>query len=189
MKKREVSWHKTYRYRALQEALLFVGVKEHPAGSNRGPVVVRRGFVGGIDEWCRRAAGVLGYPWCAAFVCAMFSDQGMPIPEPRRASVGYLEQWAAKVGELVNLKKDRPKRGDLICYRFDSDDWPDHIGIIDKVRGIRWAGRRFVGYVKTVEGNTSAGNDANGGQVQIRYRWCSGREKFIRIPGPFVAAS
>jgi len=165
------------RHRALARATLFLGVKEYPAGSNRGPDTYRAGKIGGIDNWCRRANGLVGYPWCSAFACAMFSDVGRPIPDPRRASVGFLEAWAAKFGYLVV----RPFRGDLVCYRFDSDNWPDHIGFVERVLAVRWRSRRFVGWVKTIEGNTSHGNDANGGQVQRRYRWLDGRQKFIRV--------
>ena len=85
--------------------------------------------------------------------------------------------WAANVGKLV----DRPMRGDLVCYRFDADNWPDHVGIIDRVLVVRWSGGQFVGLARTIEGNTSAGNDANGGQVQIRYRWLAANAKFIRL--------
>jgi len=167
---------------ALRRALKFVGVKEHPPGSNRGPDIYRDGKIGGIDNWCMRANGLVGYPWCSAFVCGMYSDVGCKIPEPRKASVGFFLDWARKIGMTVT----HPRRGDLICYRFDSDNWPDHIGIIVKVRAVRWRKGKFVGYVKTVEGNTSAGNDANGGQVQIRNRWLDGRCAFIRISCPEI---
>lgn len=93
--------------------------------------------------------------------------------------MGFLETWAARVGSLLK-PGTRPRRGDWICYRFDADDWPDHIGIVDRVFAIGWAGRYAFGRVRTVEGNTSPGNDANGGQVQIRYRDVR-RVKFIRL--------
>jgi hypothetical protein len=109
--------------RIVARAKQFVGVKEQPPGTNRGPYLPK--LKGGIDDWCRRANGQVGYPWCSAFACAMSEDSGYRIPDPRRASVGFLEAWAASVG--------------------------------------------------------TAGDDANGGQVQIRYRWCSGRERFIRL--------
>lgn len=155
---------------ALEQARLYVGVKEHPAGTNRGPH---------IDRWCRWANGLTGYPWCAAFMNGVFIESaGLALPPPKRASVGFLEAWAASVGALLPVGK-RPAKGDLICYRFDADNWPDHIGIVDQV--IQWDSRR--GYVvRTIEGNTSAGNDANGGQVQIRYRRVvPSRVRFIRV--------
>jgi hypothetical protein len=159
------------RVKALAQAKLYVGTKEHPASSNRGPH---------IDRWCRWANGLVGYPWCAAFACGMVREiSGLVVPEPRRASVGFLEQWAEDVGSLVKPgTKVRP--GDLVCYRFDSDDWPDHIGFVDRVFEQKWRGEFFYGSLRTVEGNTSAEDDANGGEVEIRFR-SNVRMKFIRL--------
>jgi len=156
------------RVKALAQAKLYIGVKEHPSGSNRGPH---------IDRWEHWANGQTGYPWCSAFACGMFREvAGLVVPDPRRASVGFLEAWAKEVGDLVPPGV-RPRSGDLVCYRFDADNWPDHIGFVDKV--IEW-GDELDYSIRTVEGNTSAGNDANGGQVQIRYR--DGiRCRFVRI--------
>lgn len=167
--KRALLRTRTVRVQALEQARLYVGVREQPSGSNRGPH---------IDRWCRWANGLVGYPWCAAFVCGMYREAcGLIVPEPRRASVGFLQAWANEVGALLPAGK-RPARGDLVCYRFDSDNWPDHIGIVDRCP--RWG--RYRGYVRTIEGNTSAGNDANGGQVQVRYREIAvSRVRFIRL--------
>jgi hypothetical protein len=76
----------------------------------------------------------------------------------------------------------RPFRGELVCYRFDADNWPDHVGNVERVLALGWRDKTFAGYVKTIEGNTSAGNNANGGEVQRRYRWVN-RCSFVRIPG------
>jgi hypothetical protein len=167
--------------KALTYGRLFLGVKEHPAGSNHGPDVYRRDkkgrkWKGGIDYWCYKANGIRGgYPWCSAFAAYCFEIAGRKIGDARRASVGFLEAWGAARGYEVK----RPYRGDLVCYKFDSDNWPDHIGIVDKVIALPRGGRPF--FIRALEGNTSAGNDANGGQVQLRYRWAS-RCKFVRIP-------
>ncbi len=161
--------------RAMQRALEFVGVKEHPPGSNEGPYNPKK--KGGITSWQIRTNGTHGYPWCSAFLCSMLLDVGFVVTEPRKAAVGFFEQWAVRLGYIVV----RPRRGDIVCYRFDSDNWPDHIGFVVRVLALRWRGGKFVGWIKTVEGNTASGNDANGGQVQIRYRWCDGRQKFARI--------
>lgn len=159
------------RVRALSKARTYVGVHERPAGSNRGPE---------IDRWCRWANGLVGYPWCAAFACGMVREAcGLIVPTPKRASVGFLEAWAAEVGSVLKAGT-RPRRGDWICYRFDSDNWPDHIGLVDRVLAVEWDGRWFTGAVRTIEGNTAAGDDANGGQVQVRYR-SNVRAAFIRL--------
>lgn len=162
---------KPVRVKALAQARLYLGVKEHPSNSNRGPH---------IDRWEKWANGQTGYPWCAAFACGMVREvAGLVVPEPRRASVGFLEQWAKEVGSLVKPgTKVRP--GDLVCYRFDADNWPDHIGYVEKVLSQEWRGQYFYGSVQTIEGNTSAGNDANGGEVQRRFR-SDVRMTFIRL--------
>lgn len=158
------------RIAAVNRAKQFVGVKEHPPGSNRGPQ---------IDKWQRRTNGVVGYPWCAAFVWCMFDDVGKRIPVPLPALVESWEKWADQTGKQVT----RPFRGDVVCFDWDRNDWSDHIGFVDKVLALRWSGKRFVGFIRTVEGNTAAGNDSNGGQVQIRWRWVNDKTRFVRVPG------
>ena len=168
---------KPCRIRALEKSATYLGVKEHPAHSNRGP---------DIDRWCKWANGLTGYPWCAAFACGMVREAcGLVVPTPKRASVGFLEEWAREVGSVLK-PGTRPRRGDWICYRFDSDSWPDHIGLVTKVVEVDWQGRYFTGAVKTIEGNTSAGDDANGGEVQARYR-SNVRAAFIRIDAKKLA--
>lgn len=157
------------REAALRRALSYVGVKENPPGSNRGVL---------IDRWLR-SAGINvppGAPWCMAFVHAMYAYFGVTLGG--YASVGFFEEWARKNGELVT----RPFRGDIVCYDWGSDGWPDHVGIVVRVLALRWRNRVFAGYVKTVEGNTAVGNDSNGGEVMIRRRWV-GSCKFVRVKG------
>ncbi len=162
---------KPVRVKALAQSKLYVGTKEHPAGSNRGPH---------IDRWEKWANGLTGYPWCSAFVCGMVREvSGLVVPEPKRASVGFLEAWAEDVGSLVR-PGSRVRSGDLVVYRFDSDNWPDHIGFVDRVFEQEWRGQFFYGSVRTVEGNTSAEDDANGGEVEIRFR-SEVRMTFVRL--------
>ena len=150
----------TFRERALRLALRDIGVSEDPPRSNSGPRV--RKYLA--------AAGINGpAPWCMAFVNYMYEKAGRPIVHPNEASVGFFEDWARKQGYLVEV----PERGDIVCYRFDADNWPDHVGIVEEVKGSR---------IATVEGNTSLSNDANGGMVMRRNRVIS-RCRFVRIPG------
>ena len=166
----------TYREQALRIALREVGAKETPAGSNWGARVAQYLAAAGIKSPA---------PWCAAFVTWCFQRAGMTITTPGPASVENWEQWAAKAGYIAA----RPLRADLVCYDWNADNWYDHIGFVVKVLALRWKGTAFVGWVKTVEGNTSVGNDSNGGEVMIRYRWIS-NAKFVRIPGaPTAPAS
>lgn len=159
----------TVREKALRAAIGEVGVKEHPPGSNSGPRVKEY-------QAATSLAGT-GWPWCMAFVCWCYKQAGHKLPYPS-ASVGLFLDWATKVGDVVT----RPLRGDLVCYRFDADNWPDHVGIVERVLAVRWQGKVFAGWVRTIEGNTAFGDDANGGQVQRRTRWHS-RCSYVRIEG------
>lgn len=156
------------RMKALEVAQRFVGVRENPPGSNWGFWVGK--FLGSAG-WTKPA------PWCAAFVCYCYEVAGRPLTFPNRASVGFFENWLDKHGYIV----DRPLKGDVVCYRFDSDNWPDHIGIVERVLAIRWRDRKFVGWIQVIEGNTSLTNQADGGRVMRRRRWAN-RCVFGRIP-------
>lgn len=164
-----------WRSKIVDHAKIYVGVKEEPPGSNLGPQHPPYAHI--IEKWQTWANGVTGYPWCAAFVCGVIREvTNLVVPEPRRASVEYFLLWAGKVGAVVA----RPFRGDIVCYDWNADNWYDHIGFVDRVLAVRFLGGRFVGTIRTVEGNTSSGSDSNGGQVQIRYRTAQ-RCKFIRL--------
>jgi len=145
---------------ALRRAARHVGVKEDPPNSNSGPL---------IRKWLKRAGITTPAPWCMAFLYSMLCEVGVELDYPNKASVGFFEEWARKNGRIVDV----PQRGDLVCYRFDADNWPDHVGIVEKVGG---------SYIYTIEGNTSLGDDANGGMVMRRRRLIS-RCSFVRIPG------
>lgn len=150
----------TYRAQALANAKRHLGVRESPPNSNRGPEVTK---------WLRRAGINTPAPWCMAFIWCMFDDAGLRLEYPNKASVGFFEDWGRKNGYLVT----DPRPGDVVCYRFDRDNWPDHVGIIDKV---------YPTYLDVIEGNTAVGNDANGGMV-MRRRRNKTRCKFVRVAG------
>lgn len=160
------------RLKALQAGVAELGEKEHPAGSNWSPRIREYLSAAGLNY-----PTPPGVPWCMAFVCWCYKHAGHALPYPT-ASVGNFLAWATKAGDVVQ----RPFRGDIVCYRFDADTWPDHVGQVERVLAVRWRNKVFAGYVRTIEGNTSAGNDANGGQVQRRWRWHS-RCSYVRILG------
>jgi hypothetical protein len=159
---------KPTRIRALEKAVTQIGVKEYPAGSNWGLQV---------SAYLRAAGVTFPAPWCAAFVTWCFKRVGYNTGVLYPASVESWVQWAPRVGYAVH----RPLRGDVVCYDWGTDNWYDHIGFVEKVLALRWSAGRFVGLVRTVEGNTSVGNDSNGGQVMRRWRWIH-RAQFVRIP-------
>lgn len=150
----------TYREKALAVATGELGVHEDPAGSNSGPRV---------NVYLASAGLGPGYPWCMAFVNYCFRQAGLKIEHPNKASVGFFEDWARKNGHIVY----DPAPGDVVCYRFDADNWPDHTGIVESVSGKT---------ITVIEGNTAYGDDANGGKVMRRRRNLN-RCTFARIPG------
>lgn len=160
-----------YRVRALARAARFLGVKEDPPNTNHGPK---------IDEWGYRCIGVRGgFPWCASFMWCMFDDVGMKIRGlVHPALVESWVTWAKEKGYVVT----RPLQGDVCCFDWDSNGWRDHIGIVEKVLALRWKDGKFVGWVRSIEGNTSSRDDSNGGEVQRRWRWMNGKQVYIRIP-------
>jgi hypothetical protein len=155
------------RLRALDHARSYLGVKER-GGYNRGPL---------IDRWNLDAGVPVGSAWCMSFVRAMYARAGVKLGGG--ASVGNFESWAKAHGNLVT----RPFRGDVVCFDWNGDRWADHVGIVERVLALRWKGRVFVGWIQTIEGNTSSGargSQDNGDGVYRRRRWATAC-KFARI--------
>lgn len=163
----------TTRVKALRNAKVYIGVKENPPGSNRGPL---------IDRWNRAACGMVGVYWCASFVHGMYLAVGKNLPGG--ASVLNVRVWAQSAGDIVN----RPLAGDLVCFEFGEGAWDygDHIGIVERVLALRWGNGKFTGLIQTIEGNTSeqgkTGSQSNGGGVFRRRRWVKGiGAQFVRV--------
>ena len=126
-----------------------LGICENPPGSNN----VR------YNTWYygRKVHGK-AYPWCMVFVqwCFAQVDVGLPV---RTASCSALMNAAKGAGCWVT-RSFLP--GDVVIYDFTGKKkQAAHCGIVESVTGSG---------VIAIEGNTSAGNDANGGQVQRRTR-------------------
>lgn len=168
-----------YRTDALRIAVKQVGVKEQPAGSNRGPMVDKYQDADGLTN------PNYGYPWCASFVNWCFLRADRPLRElALSASVGNLLAEARKRGWAHN---GTPRPGDLVCFDWNTlngpghGDWPDHIGFVRRVIDANT--------YECVEGNTAVGDDSNGGQVMVRTRKRSMVEGFIRVPGGYTYQS
>lgn len=158
------------RQAALDKAVTQLGVHEEPPNSNWGPMV---------SQYLKSAGFNSPAPWCMAFVHWCYL-RGAGHDLPGHALVQAFDDWAKGAGDIVV----RPFRGDIVCYDWNNDHWDDHVGIVVRVLALRWSGRVFVGYIKTIEGNTSVGNDSDGGKVMYRYRWIRGfSAKFVRVPG------
>lgn len=125
-----------------------LGVKECPENSNK--VKYNTWYYG------RDVSGA-AYPWCMVFVQWCCAQVGVELPV-RTASCTALMNAAKKAGMWVTSDY-RP--GDIAIYDWGGDKVPDHCGIITQVLSN--------GYL-CIEGNTSASNDSNGGEVMERIR-------------------
>lgn len=147
---------------ALCEALKHLGVKEHPAGSNRTPFGPALGMPDGV-YWCAEFTS-----FCT-FVGAKYVLAGAGSKPPCHGAGAYakgntyvptIEAWMRTNGMWVG--RSQPQPGFVAIYNWDGGV-PDHIGIVEKYLG----GGKFT----AIEGNTSVGNDSNGGEVMRRTRY------------------
>lgn len=131
----------------VKTAVSEIGVKESPANSNKQKY--------GAEY------GVNGTAWCCQFVWWVFKHSGAE-------ALFYGGKKTAYCPTLMNYYKNQGKfvtsgykAGDIVFFDFNGNKTADHVGIVEKVSGST---------VYTIEGNTSTGNDANGGQVMRRER-------------------
>lgn len=125
-----------------------VGIKEYPAGSNN--VKYNSWFYG------KEVSGA-AYPWCCAFISWLFRGTYLV---KKTASCQEMWSWFKTAGRIV----DKPKKGDLVFYKFGtSSKITDHIGIVKNAS--QWPSN-----ITTIEGNTSVTSDDNGGSVMERTR-------------------
>lgn len=155
--------------KALTESVKHIGTKEKPPGSNRTP----------FGEWF----GLDGVPWCAIYVSYCFEigagyqlgkgSTGGVYPGKGMAYVPSVEAWLRSSGQW--LGRVTPQPGDIAIYNWDGGV-PDHIGIVESSAG----GGKFVAQ----EGNTSVGNNSDGGEVMRRERYLTQVDGFGRIHIP-----
>ena len=131
-----------------------IGVSESPAGSN----TVRYN----TEYYGRKVSGG-AYPWCVVFLWWVFRQaraSGLFYGGGKTASCGTLRSYAKRHGQWVTADY-RP--GDILIYDFSGkQSTPEHAGILERLEPD--------GTLVTLEGNTGAGSDANGGAVQRRRR-------------------
>lgn len=65
------------------------------------------------------------------------------------------------IGRAEAVGKLAPRQGWLVCFDWKRDGSPDHVGIVDRLEGTT---------IHTIEFNTSAQSNANGGAVARRER-------------------
>ena len=129
----------------LSVAKAEIGTKESPANSNKVKYA----------EWY----GMNGQPWCMMFIQWVFaSANAWALLPVKTASCTTFLRAAKSKGRWVTSSY---LPGDVVIYDFTGDGNPDHCGIVEETAG---------GGVVAIEGNTSTGNDANGGEVMRRIR-------------------
>jgi hypothetical protein len=153
---------------ALAESTRHIGTQESPAGSNRQKFGV----------WF----GVDGVAWCNIFVSYCFSvgagytlaagyaGKADGVYPKGCAYVPTTEAWLRASG--MWLGRATPLPGDLAIYNWNGGD-PDHIGIVERYLGD--------GTFQAIEGNTSARDNSNGGEVQRTIRRLTQVDGFGRI--------
>jgi hypothetical protein len=151
---------------ALAEARRHVGTKESPPNSNRTP----------FGRWF----GVDGVKWCNVFVSYCFAvGGGYTLCSGMRGAGVYpkgctyvptTEAWLRATGMWIGRAVPRP--GDIAIFNWDGGV-PDHIGIVEEYLGD--------GRFASIEGNTSVGNESDGGAVMRRTRALTQVNGFGRV--------
>lgn len=132
----------------LQIAKMHEGYTEDPPNSNQTK----------FGEWF----GLNGVSWCGIFVSWCYYQAGTPLP-----AIGFEKgfagcQTAVQYFTQHKLLTNKPVPGDIVFFDWNGDGRFDHTGIfyqqIDNTKFI------------SIEGNTSFGNNSNGGKVMSRIR-------------------
>jgi peptidoglycan hydrolase-like protein with peptidoglycan-binding domain len=138
------------RQTILQIASKENGNKESPANSNRTK----------YGAWY----GLNGQKWCAIFVSWVYDHAGNPLGFIESAN-GYQScQGGYNFWKAAGQLTANPNPGDIVLFDWDGDGHCDHTGIFEAWKDAS----------KTVffswEGNTSVGNNSDGGMVMRRER-------------------
>lgn len=139
----------------IAKAKKYIGTKESPANSNN--VIFNTHYYG-------KAVHGSAYPWCCVFLWDIFRLCGA-------SSLFYDGKKCAYTPTLANWFKSKkrwhstPKVGDIVFYQFPGSSRINHVGLVIEIVNKTT--------IKTIEGNTSTGNDSNGGAVMVRTRTTS----------------
>ena len=126
------------------------GVVEVPSGSNK--VKYNTAYYG-------KAVSGRAFAWCLVFVWWVFREAGFNLCKTASCTAFVNRYRVFSPGQIV-MRDYRP--GDIVFFDFSGKrKKTEHCGIVTAVDG---------GNVRTVEGNTGTGNDANGGAVMRRTR-------------------
>ena len=127
-----------------------VGVIESPFGSNQVKY--------NTDYYGRTVSGA-SYPWCMTFAWWVFREAGVSLYKTASCTA-FVNRYRVYAPRQIVTSGFRP--GDIVFFDFSgSRKKTEHVGIVAGVVGST---------ILTIEGNTGAGNDANGGAVMKRRR-------------------
>lgn len=153
--------------KALAEAHKWLGTTETPPDSNIAlPFTEWYGWKG----W--------GAPWCAVFVSYCLDKAGFKHIDPKASRWAYCpyvlaDAKAARFG-LRKISTAEVQPGDIVLFDWAGDGIPDHIGFFKK-----WEVKDSS--FRSIEGNTSIGNDSNGGIVMERTRSVHQVAAFVKV--------
>lgn len=150
---------KTIREQIVEIASKEIGQTESPANSNNTK----------YGKWF----GLPGVAWCGIFVSWVYAQAGKPL-----GKIGFLKGFAGCQTAVFHFGKTKeftqePQPGDIVFFDWNGDGRYDHTGIF-----VKWTtkGKTF----ETIEGNTSATNQSNGGNVERRSRnFVKGKVLFV----------
>lgn len=131
----------------LRIAARQIGYKESPPGSNSNKF--------GVWYGCNFQA------WCAMFVSYCFYLAGLPLPITTSKGFAYCPFGVEGFKRQGKFDK-QPRVGSVVFFDWNGDGVADHVGMVENINAD--------GSVTTIEGNTSSGNNSNGGEVQRRVR-------------------
>lgn len=139
-----------------------IGVTENPAGSNHSE----------FGEWF----GLQGVPWCGIFCSYCYAHAG------HQLKGDYSKGFASVPWAWQHYQKTTsPEMADLVIFDWDKGKKPetewsgDHVGLF-----VEWIDKK-AGTFYTIEGNTSIGNQSNGGAVMKRQRNMAFVQGFLKV--------
>lgn len=142
--------------RIVSIASHYVGVSEHPPGSNWGHPHPA--------DWEREFGFSSGVSWCGCFAGAMVRLAGGHVTS-RIAFCPFIEADARSHTNGFDLWRPNHNEGVgpgwLVLYNWNGGAEPEHVGIVKAVHG---------SFIETIEGNTGGSNPSDGGMVAIERR-------------------
>lgn len=153
------------RSKVLETAKAELGIVESPANSNKTK----------YGQWYN----LNGVKWCAIFVSWVFDKAGVPLGNIQSAKGIHHCQSAHNYYKSKGMLTTAPEPGDIVIYDWEGNGHADHIGIF-----IRWKNSQKT-LLEAYEGNTSQGNNSDGGKVMLRERSRNIVKSFIN-PGIYT---